>query len=364
MSFICLETSYSSSRSSSLDQQYDLISFEMADGHQSLCSGNVHSATRSQSIPFYRCQSLWIGSSSRTDETILSWSLDGRPIPVPYQHSGNNGHSFCTEESHTIHIPLLCHDFKRQYNSGVLYQQTRGNTFLRPMHGGIGNSPLVPGTYYTQNLSYSRQIQHISRPSLEIGQISKDRMVFGSIGGKFHFSNAQFFQYGFVCDSIQSQTPIVCISSSEQSSLSDRRIINELHAYAFPPTILIPSILAKICQSRCIIVLIGPLWPQQLWILEVLQLLVSALIHLLLLPKLLIHAKGKFQHQNLPFLAIHAWELSSNQLEIKSFRKTLQILSQNQDEHLLRKSMMQNGLYIPIDVIERRLIRSQPLLQL
>ena len=97
------------------------------------------------------------------------------------------------------------------------------------MHGGIGNSPLVPGTrYYTQNLSYPRQIQYISRLSLEIGQTSQYRMVFGSVGGEFHFSNAQFSQCGFICDSIQSQTPIICIFSFGQLSLSDRHIINEL----------------------------------------------------------------------------------------------------------------------------------------
>ena len=119
---------------------------------------------------------------------------------------------------------------------------------------------------------------------------------------------------------------------------------NCLHAYA------------KIRQSRCRIVLIAPLWPQRPWLSEVLQLLVSA-------PKLLTQLKGKFQHPNLPLLALHAWELSSNQLEIKSFRKTLQTLSQNQDIYLLRKSVIQNGSYTTIGVIEKRLIRSRPLLQ-
>ena len=95
----------------------------------------------------------------------------------------------------------------------------------------------------------------------------------------------------------------------------------------------------------------------------VLQLLVSASIHLPLFPKLLTQAKGKFQHPNLPLLTLHAWELSNNQLEIKGFRKLLQTLSQNQDKHLFGKSMVQSGLFTPIGVIERRLIRSQPLLQ-
>ena len=72
--------------------------------------------------------------------------------------------------------------------------------------------------------------------------------------------------------------------------------------------------------------------------------------------------KRKFQHPNLPLLALHVWDLPSNQLEIKSFCKMLQSLSQNQEKHLLRKSVIQNGSYTPIGVIERRLIWSRPLL--
>ena len=132
----------------------------------------------------------------------------------------------------------------------------------------------------------------------------------------------------------------------------------------FHQQILIPSILAKISQSRCIIVLIAPLWPQHTWFSEVL--LVSVQICPPFLPKLLTQAKGIFQHQNLPFLALVPWELSCNQLEIKNFHKILKILSHNHDEHLLRKSVIQNGLYMytPTGVIERSLIQSWPLLQL
>ena len=64
--------------------------------------------------------------------------------------------------------------------------------------------------------------------SFEIGQTSQNRMGFGSIGSQFHFPNAQLSQCGFVCNTIQSQTPIVCISSSGHSYLSDRRIVSEL----------------------------------------------------------------------------------------------------------------------------------------
>ena len=103
----------------------------------------------------------------------------------------------------------------------------QGGTQL--MRGGMGDPPLVFGTqYHDQSSSYSRQIQYVGRPSFEIGQTSQNRMGFGSIGGEFHFPNVQLSQCGFVCDMIRSQNPIVCISSFGQSCLSDRCIVNGL----------------------------------------------------------------------------------------------------------------------------------------
>ena len=79
-------------------------------------------------------------------------------------------------------------------------------------------------------VTYSRQIQYFGRLSLENGQTSQNRMGIGSVNCEFHFPNAQLPQCRSVCDMIQSQTPIVCISSSGQSGLSGRRIINELES--------------------------------------------------------------------------------------------------------------------------------------
>ena len=141
---IGLETSYSSLRSSGYNQQYDQIPFEMVDGHQSLRSRNAHSPSRPQCIPLYGCQSMWMGSSSGTDESILSWSLIRRPIPAPYQHVGNNGHLFHTDKSLKIYSPFFCHDFYRQHNIGLMYQQARKNTFSQPLRRGMEDPPMVP----------------------------------------------------------------------------------------------------------------------------------------------------------------------------------------------------------------------------
>ena len=207
----------------------------------------------------------------------------------------------------------------------------------------------------------SQAIQYISRLSLEIGQISQYRMVCGPIGGEFHLSNAQFSQCGFVRDSIQSQNPIVCISSFGQLSLDDRCIINELELSTCICISTNNSDTFYSSQDMSISVQNssnGSSLASMSLVLRGVTTIVSAPICLPCFPKLLTQAKGKFQHQNLPSLALHAWELSSSQLEIKSFHKMLQTLSQNQEEHLLRKSMMQNRLYTPTGVTERKLIQS------
>ena len=302
----------------------------------------------------------------RADNTVLSWSLDRKPIPAPYQYVRNDGHTISTETSQNIYSPFLHHDIHRQHNGGLIYQQTGWHSFPQSLRRSLENTQLVPGTRHSyQSSSHPRQIQHSCRPPLKTRQTYQDRMGSGSNSCEFSIPDAQLSKCGSVCDKIQPQTPIICLSSTRLQSTSDRCPVmdwNHLHAYAFPPFILIPAVLEKIRQHQCRIVLIAPFWPQQQWFSELL--LVSAPILLPLIPRLLTQSQGRFVHQNLPILDLHAWELSNNQSEIRNFHKTLQILSPDQEEHLHKKSTMQNGPSSLIGVIQKRLIRSRPLLQL
>ena len=74
---------------------------------------------------------------------------------------------------------------------------------------------------------------------------------------------------------------------------------NLLHAYAFPPTLLISSVLAMIRQSLCRIVLIAPLWPQRPWFSEVLQLCINSNSSSVL-PKTANTSKGKISTSKSP----------------------------------------------------------------
>ena len=191
---------------------------------------------------------------------------------------------------------------------------------------------------------------------------SLDQTVANSVFQMLNFPNVDLFATRF-----NHRLPLYVSPVQDYKALAIDALSmdwNHLHAYAFPPFILIPAVLEKIRQHQCRIVLIAPFWPQQQWFSELLLLLVSAPIRLPLIPRLLTQSKGRFVHQNLPILDLHAWELSNNQSEIRNFHKTLQILSPDQEEHLHKKSTMQNGPSSLIGVIQKRLIRSRPLLQL
>ena len=101
----------------------------MVDGHQFLPSGKIYSSSRSQCIPFTDASHYGLGAHLEP----MRLSFPGRLM----------------EDQSQLHINILeimairfalkkamCHDFYWQYNSGLLYQQTRRNTFPQPMLGG------------------------------------------------------------------------------------------------------------------------------------------------------------------------------------------------------------------------------------
>ena len=315
----------------------------MVDGHQSFRNRNSYPSPRTQCIPLYGHKSLWMGSSFRADETILSWSLDGRPIPAPYQYARNDGHSLRTRKSHNIYTTFLCYD-STDNTTVVSYINRQGATHSPNLCIEVWK---ILNWYLEDDIvvrvrhipgKFNILADHLSRLDKPIKtEWALDQTIENSIFQMLSYPNVDLFvtRFNHKLPLYVSPVPDSHVLAVDALSMN----CNLLHAYAFPPTILISSILAKICQSQCRIVLIAPFWPQRPWFSELLQLLVSAQFVFLVFPRLLTQSKGKFLYQNLRLLDLHPWELSNNQSEIKSFRKMLQTLSQNQDENLLKKSM-------------------------
>ena len=170
-----------------------------------------------------------MGSSSRTDETILSWSLVRRPIPLRINILETMAIRFALKKA-IRYIHILVSWFYRQHNSSLLYLQTRRNTspnlcveVCEILHWCLGHDVVITVLHIPGKFSIlADRLSRMNKP------LKTEWALDQSIAK--HFSNAHLPQCGSVCDTLQSQTPTVCISSSGQSCLGDRRIINELES--------------------------------------------------------------------------------------------------------------------------------------
>ena len=106
----------------------------------------------------------------------------------------------------------------------------------------------MPGTRHSyQSSSHSRQIQHSCRPPVKTRQTYQDRMGSGSNSCEFSIPDAQFSKCGSVCDMIQPQTPIICLSSTRLQSTSDRCPVHGLESSS---CICFSSFYSDTCCSR------------------------------------------------------------------------------------------------------------------
>ena len=92
-----------------------------------------------------------------------------------------------------------------------------------------------------------------------------------------------------------------------------------LQAYAFPPFGLLHRVLSKVWQSRGLeLTLVALFWPQHLWFLDLLELLVEIPFFLPLRKDLLRQPHFHRFHQNLPVHRLTAYRLSSNRRNISA----------------------------------------------
>ena len=125
-----------------------------------------------------------------------------------------------------------------------------------------------------------------------------------------------------------------------------------MFAYAFPPPILIPRVLQKIREEKCVVILIAPMWPRQSWYPQILEMLIELPIKLPNVPNLLSQILHNFQvyHQNPEILNLVAWKLSNSTINQKDFLKELQQLWQMPEKHQLKQFMTQDSEFISAGV--------------
>ena len=94
-----------------------------------------------------------------------------------------------------------------------------------------------------------------------------------------------------------------------------------LWAYAYPPTPLIRTVLNRIKQMPCKMILIAPNWPSQEWFPDLLEMLLDSPVTLPPRRKLLMQAGTSVFHKDPQVLQLHAWLVSSDPSSIEASRR-------------------------------------------
>ena len=110
-----------------------------------------------------------------------------------------------------------------------------------------------------------------------------------------------------------------------------------------PPTPIIPQVLNKVQNENCTILLIAPVFPGASWFNQLLQLVVDVPSALPPVRNLLCQPQSGILHRLPESLALHAWLLTREPCKLKDFRRDLPLVSLDQSESPLDRSMMQNG---------------------
>ena len=132
--------------------------------------------------------------------------------------------------------------------------------------------------------------------------------------------------------------------------------------YMFPPFKLLNRVLAKIRGSlNCQVILIAPLWPQQAWYPDLLELLTDIPRRLPRWGNLLRQSLDQRECHHVGIFHLHAWRLSSVYWENMVFRETLLPVSLNVSGPHPLNYTNQNGKYSQIGVSRKGSIPSLPL---
>ena len=79
-----------------------------------------------------------------------------------------------------------------------------------------------------------------------------------------------------------------------------------LVTYAYPPTVVLLKLVQKVCQFKCLLILVAPGWPDMHWFRDVVQLSVEILLQWPVSPILHKQPSNQVFHNNSQYLNLHA----------------------------------------------------------
>ena len=219
--------------------------------------------------------------------------------------------SFRTEVSFSG-CTILQKELQQQFSPHSL-KQTGQNKISRPMCTDLKNSHLVPQQQgNTQSKAHTGLTKCHREQPLQEEPDPVNRVVPFSSDIQESLQNMGETTSGPVCNQPEQKAPSLCLSDSRPSGLGSRcpNIPWEnLVAYTFPPTALLPKVIQKLQSQVCRIILIAPGWSTKPWFWDLVEMSLDIPRQLPPIRTLLKQPLNNHYHANPSSLNLHAWYL-------------------------------------------------------
>ena len=253
-----------------------------------------------------------IWSQDQSQLHIMSWSF--KPYGLAKSFQPKSG-----EYEGCSHV--------RQHVSGCLPEKSGGHQIARNERFSHRHMSVLreEGNDSSSPLS-SRAFECVSEPSVPEGSNPQDRMEPKPDHSRQDLSCLGQTIRGSVRPREEHEIGNIRLPNREETSWKVDSLVQNwdgLYAYAYPPTSLIRACLNKVRTENVEIVLIAPVWHNQEWFPDLLDLSIDFPISLPPVQKLL---KQTFSHHFHPhpwLLNLHAWRLSKDSTRREHFLKRL-----------------------------------------
>ena len=215
---------------------------QMVASGRSVSSWDPHEDRSSLPHHLYRCQPVRLGSSYGTGGTSVSWTMDRRPIPAPYQCARDESNFSLSNMSDPQGKERHCIGVNDQHYSGSLYKASGRDSFHSSLRGGVEHPELVLSSQHSAvSEAHTGQVQHSSGSDVQNGQTDSNRVVPESGNSKQDFPDHGLSINRPVCHTSEPQAATICVTHTGSEGAINRCHLDGLESHTRLCVSTVPS---------------------------------------------------------------------------------------------------------------------------
>ena len=205
---------------------------QMVASGRSVSSWDPHEDRSSLLHHLYRRQPVRLGSSCGTGGTSVSWSMDRRPIPSPYQCARDESNFSLSNTSDSQGKEFHCIGVNGQHYSGSLYKASGRDSFHTSLRRDVEHPEFVPSSQHIAvSEAHTGQVQHSSGPDVSNRQTDLHRVVPESGNSKQDFPDHGLSINRPVCHTSEPQAATICVTRTGSEGAINRCHLDGLESH-------------------------------------------------------------------------------------------------------------------------------------